>query len=159
MISLAQTGALLTPRHFVFAARWALGLGVALVAVLTLSPSFVGAERQFGLTDKAAHALAFYGLMNLALMAAPHIRRNDMAFGLLMFAAGIELAQGLIGRQASVIDMAANCVGVLAVIVPAEIERLRTLARSAPDESLAILAARDARGGAGQTEVKHGIAA
>jgi VanZ family protein len=145
---------IVTPRHAVLAARAALAAGVVVVAVATLSPALQGVEGAIGLSDKAAHFLAFFGLMAIALMAFPAVRRNDMAAGLIAFAAAVEVLQVFTGRTASLVDMAFNCAGVLAVVGPAMIERTREHARKTPHLSFAEIAATDVRAERGQRLAK-----
>jgi hypothetical protein len=116
-------------------ARWGLCAGAATVCVLMLGP-FQGAERYFGLNDVAAHATAFYGLSCLCFMAGPRLRRSDIALVLVALGAAAEVAQGIVGRDASWGDLAADSLGVLAAWAPSQIETLRALAREHPDRPL-----------------------
>ena len=65
----------LTPRRLLTLCRAALWIGGVSLVVLMLGP-FQGMERAFGLNDKAAHALAFYGLSIGLFLAAPRSRRT-----------------------------------------------------------------------------------
>ena len=82
---------MLKPVHFVAAARLALLVGSLTVAVLTLGP-FQGAERMFGLNDKAAHAIAFGGLLAISFLAFPRMRRNDLAIAAPRTSAAVEVS-------------------------------------------------------------------
>lgn len=63
--------------------------------------------------DKAQHALGFFALAILGLLAYPGQVRL-LAAGLALFGAGIELAQWLTGwRQGDWHDWLADCVGLL----------------------------------------------
>ncbi len=104
--------------------RIAVAINFVGLLVLLLGP-FQGLEQHLGLSDKSAHAIAFY-VLSLALFASlPRLRRTDLAFGLLAFAAATEIAQTLTGRSGSFADFAADAVGVAGAVIPAMIERLR----------------------------------
>ena len=135
-----------TPSLISMVARGLLGLGALCVAVLMLGP-FQGAEQMFRLTDFEAHAIAFYGLACLCFLAGPKMRRNDIAIVIVALGAAAEVAQGVTGRSASFIDLAADMVGVFAAWAPTEIERLRRLAREHPDRRFSDLRRVDRRRG------------
>jgi len=135
---------MVTPLHIVRLAR-AMGALAALgVAVLTLGP-FQGLEQVFGLNDKAAHVIAFYGLSIMAFVVAPTRRRTDLAIMVLGFGVLIEVAQGLTGRSASVTDLLADAAGVVAAVAPGMIERLRHHVRKNPYMSFAEIHHQDRR--------------
>ncbi|WP_184718262.1 VanZ family protein [Caulobacter sp.] len=132
------------PVHFVTAARVALAVGSLTVAVLALGP-FQGAERYFGLDDKAAHALAFGGLLAVSFLAFPRMRRNDLAIAALVLGAGVEMAQLFGHRSASVLDWLADAAGVAVVYGAGMIETVRKMAREQGDLTFAEIAALDRR--------------
>jgi VanZ family protein len=67
--------------------------------------------------DKAQHALGFGVLTCLGLLAYPAVRWR-LPLGLLLFGAVIELAQAASGwRQGDWLDLLADAIGILAVIV------------------------------------------
>jgi hypothetical protein len=109
-------------------ARLILVLGSAAVGTLLLGP-FQGAERVFLLTDKEAHALAFYVLTTLSFVAAPRMRRNDLALAAFALGLASEFAQACVGRDAGVNDVLADGLGVLLAWAPAHAESLRRLGR------------------------------
>lgn len=135
---------LLKPSHFVVAARITLVLGAFTVAVLALGP-FQGAERLFGLNDKAAHAIAFGGLLAVSFLAFPRMRRNDLAIAALVLGAGVEVAQLFGGRSASVLDWLADAAGVATIYGASMIETVRKLVRDQGDQTFAEIAAADRR--------------
>lgn len=135
---------MLKPVHFVAAARLALLVGSLTVAVLTLGP-FQGAERMFGLNDKAAHAIAFGGLLAISFLAFPRMRRNDLAIAALVLGAAVEVAQLLDHRSASVLDWLADAAGVATIYAASMIETVRKMAREQGDLTLAQIAAMDRR--------------
>lgn len=135
---------MLKPTHFVVAARVTLVLGGLAVAVLALGP-FQGAERIVGLNDKAAHAIAFGGLLAVAFLAFPRMRRNDLAIAALVLGAGVEVAQLFGGRSASLLDWLADAAGVLTIYGASMIETIRKMAREKGDMTFAEIAATDRR--------------
>jgi VanZ family protein len=133
------------PRGVVAGARIFLGLAALCLAALMLAPAFQGAERYFGLTDGEAHAIAFYGLTLISILAAPRVRRNDLALAMVAIGAAMELAQSVTGRSASFSDLAADSIGVFAAWAPTQVERVRRLARVHPYLSFAEIRAIDRR--------------
>ena len=65
---------MLTPRRIVMAARLGFALAALGMAVLMLGP-FQGLEQVFGLNDKAAHVIAFYGVAS-GLLGDPMFERR-----------------------------------------------------------------------------------
>jgi VanZ family protein len=105
------------------------GFGFATLLVILLGP-FQGLEARIGLSDKTAHAAAFYAL-SLGLFASlPRVRRTDLAIGVVAFAAATEVAQTFTGRTGSFEDFAADATGVLVAVLPAMVERLRYALRA-----------------------------
>lgn len=135
---------MLTPRRTVILARLLFGLAACGLLVLMLGP-FQGLEQVFGLNDKAAHLIAFYGLAVALFAIAPNRRRGDLALFLVAAALGVELLQGLTGRSVSITDFLAGSAGVGAAWLPGQVERLRYLARTRPDLTFAEIAASDKR--------------
>ena len=116
---------MLTPRRIVMAARLVFVMASLGMAVLMLGP-FQGLEQMFGLDDKAAHAVAFYGVASGLFLIAPNQRRDDLALYVIAAAFGAELLQALTGRSVSVIDFLAGAAGVAAAWAPWSYERLAT---------------------------------
>ena len=135
----------LTPRRLISVLRIAFGLVALAAAVLMLGKTFQGLEAVFGLNDKAAHAIAFYGLAIALFTVAPRARRDDLALFVIASALGIELLQGLTGRSFSVMDFLAGAAGVTAAWLPGRIEDLRFEARRHPDVTFAEITARRRR--------------
>jgi hypothetical protein len=134
------------PVHFVAAARLALLAGSLTVAVLTLGP-FQGAEANFGLSDKAAHAIAFGGLLAVSFLAFPKMRRNDLAVAALVMGAAIEVAQVIAHRDGNIPDWLADAFGILTIYGASMIETVRKMARDQGELSFAQIAALDRRRG------------
>ncbi|MDP2417506.1 MAG: VanZ family protein [Hydrogenophaga sp.] len=68
--------------------------------------------------DKAQHALGFFGLTVLALLAYPKKPLNQIGVFLLLSGGAIELAQWATGwRQGDWLDLLADAVGILAALV------------------------------------------
>jgi VanZ family protein len=114
------------------------------LAVLMLGP-FQGLEQIFGLSDKEAHAIAFFAVTNALFIVAPRTRRNDLAMIAATIGLALELLQGLTGRSMSLGDFIADTVGITAAVVPGVVERLRHQLRTHPNLSLNQLAAMDRR--------------
>lgn len=133
------------PAHIVIGARAVLALGGACLAALMLMPMFSGAEGHFGFTDKQAHALAFYVFTSIGFLAAPRMRRNDLAIAAVAIGAAMEVAQAVTGRDGNFPDLAADSVGVLFAWGPTQIERIRGLVRSHPGLSFRQIRALDRR--------------
>lgn len=119
---------MLTPNHVVTAAKAVLFVGAGTAVTLMLGP-YQGLEQVFGLSDKAAHALAFGGLTAVSFLAFPRMRRNDLAVAAILLGASIEVAQFFAHRSASVTDLAADAVGVAVVYLASHIEAVRRDAR------------------------------
>ena len=95
-----------------------------LIGILPLF--FVDLDRWVGSVPPEVHALghvAFFAVLAMALMALPLLRRQRFAFRavlvlLTILAAGIavEVAQGFLGRTASMRDLGLNLVGAMAGI-------------------------------------------
>jgi VanZ family protein len=111
-------------------ARVALFLGAATVGVLLLGP-FQGAERLVYLSDKQAHALAFFGLTMISFVAGARVRRGDLALALIALAAASEVAQFCVGRDGSLADVLADAAGVLLAWAPTQAMAVRARARAA----------------------------
>lgn len=140
---------MLTPHRTILILRAVAVAVVCALLVLTLGP-FQGLESQFGLSDTAAHVMAFYIVTLLAFAVAPRQRRTDLALATLGLGVLIELAQGVLGRSLSLTDLLADAVGVGAATAPAWVEQLRHLARRHPYLSFADALAADRRRGASQ---------
>ncbi|MCU0966517.1 MAG: VanZ family protein [Burkholderiaceae bacterium] len=92
--------------------KLAFWLACATVAVLSLLPADVLAGGVFDWWDKAQHALGFAGLSLLGLWAHPG-RSGWVIPGLLVFGAGIEVAQAATGwRIGELPDLLADAVGI-----------------------------------------------
>jgi len=136
---------MLTPNHVVTTARAVLVAGALTAATLMLGP-WPGLEQVFGLSDKAAHAIAFGGLVAVSFLAFPRMRRNDLAIAAVMLGASVEVAQLFTaGRSGSFSDLFADTAGVGVVYLCSQIESLRALARKHGQMTFDDIAARDHR--------------
>ena len=99
---------------------------LALFAVLALAPpgTDLGVFANSP-DDKYGHFGAFFLLGPLAVAAFPRLPLGWTILALLMIGAGLELGQTLTGREASMEDLAANVLGVLAGMFPLGAYRLR----------------------------------
>lgn len=139
---------MLTPNHVVTTARTVLVVGALTAAVLMLGP-WPGLEQVFGLSDKAAHAIAFGALVAVSFLAFPRMRRNDLAIAAIMLGASVEVAQLFTAdRSASIGDLLADTAGVSIIYLASHIENLRALARQRGAATFADIAAQDRRRGA-----------
>ena len=139
---------MLTPNHVVTTARAALIGGGLTAAVLMLGP-WPGLEQLFGLSDKAAHAIAFGGLLAVSFLAFPRMRRNDLALAAVMLGASVEVAQLFTAdRSGSFADLFADSLGVGVIYMASHIENLRSLARKRGAATFRDIAAQDRRRGA-----------
>lgn len=134
----------MTLHHLLWTNRVVAAVLTLALIVLMVGP-FQGLERLFGLSDLAAHALAFYGLSLMVFAIAPRWRRNDLALAVFGVGALIELAQTLSGRSGSVMDLAADGFGIMAAVLPSFIERLRHQTRKRPHALVGDLARVDRR--------------
>ena len=139
------TPSLLTPNRVLAILRPAAAVCGLGLAVLMLGP-FHGMERVFGLTDGPAHAIAFFWITTGLFAIAPGWRRGDIALATLLIAVMSETLQALTGRSLSLLELAADAVGIVVAMVPGWVERLRYLARTAPDATFAEIRAADRRG-------------
>lgn len=143
---------MLTPNHVVTTARAALVGGAVTAAVLMLGP-WPGLEKVFGLSDKAAHAIAFGGLLAVSFLAFPRMRRNDLAIAAVLLGASVEVAQLFTSdRSASFGDLFADSLGVGVIYAASHIENLRSLARKRGGATFSEIAAQDRRRGARRLE-------
>lgn len=136
---------MLTPNHVVTTARAVLVAGALTASVLMLGP-WPGLEQVFGLSDKAAHAIAFGGLLAVSFLAFPRMRRNDLAIAAVLLGASIEVAQLFTSdRSGSFGDLFADSLGVGVIYVASHIESLRSLARKRGLATFSEIAAQDLR--------------
>ncbi len=136
---------MLTPNHVVTTARAVLISGALTAAVLMLGP-WPGLEQVFGLSDKAAHAIAFGGLLAASFLAFPRMRRSDLALAAVMLGASVEVAQLFTAdRSASLADLGADALGVGVIYFSSQIEGLRKLARDKGAVSFRDIKASDRR--------------
>lgn len=145
MVPIHEAIAVLKPSDLPKAARIFIGLGSCCVAALMLLPAFQGAEKGFGLTDKQAHAAAFYVFTLTAFLALPRMRRTDIALAALGLGAAAEVAQLVTGRSGSVMDLSADAVGICLAWAPTQIEHLRRVVRRHPGRTFAEIRALDRR--------------
>ena len=136
---------MLTPNHVVTTARAVLVAGALTAAVLMLGP-WPGLEQVFGLSDKAAHAIAFGALVAVSFVAFPRMRRNDLALAAVLLGASVELAQLFTAdRSGSLGDLFADALGVGAVHLASHIEALRAQARKRGSVAFQDIAAQERR--------------
>lgn len=114
------------------------------MVVLMLGP-YQGLEQSFGLTDKAAHALAFYVATLGLFLVAPTYRRDDLVLVVIAAAIVVEILQPFTGRTMSFSDVLAGLGGIMAAYLPGRIELIRHSARRYPYIPYSEIRARDRR--------------
>lgn len=127
---------MLTSRRIILAARLLFVFAATGMAVLMLGP-FQGLEQAFGLNDKAAHAIAFYGITVGLFLISPSRRRDDLAVFVIAAALAAEGLQFFTGRSVSVGDFLAGAGGAVAAWLPGFVEQVRHAARRHPNLTLA----------------------
>jgi VanZ family protein len=136
---------MLTPNHVVTTARAVLVVGALTAAVLMLGP-WPGLEQVLGLSDKAAHAIAFGGLVAVSFLAFPRMRRNDLALAAVLLGASVEVAQLFTAdRSGTISDLLADTAGVGVIYLASHVENLRDLARKQGSMSFDEIAAQNRR--------------
>lgn len=110
-------------------ARILLALGGTVCAVGMVGP-FQGVEEALIPWDKAAHFVAFYILASLLYVAFPRHRRVDLTLAAIFVGCGLEIAQGVSGRDMGVGDIFANALGAGAVLLPMYLQNLRSPRRA-----------------------------
>jgi VanZ family protein len=101
------------------------------LAVLLLGPD-THLEDQLGISDKVAHAGAFYALTLGLFGCFPYIRRTDLGLFVILIGASTEVVQAFVGRDGNFPDFAADSMGILGAMLPATVERIRISIRHAP---------------------------
>lgn len=110
-----------------FLTRICLAVLLFTVGVLVFGP-FQGAEGKLGLSDKEAHALAFYAIAFMLLVAIPRLRKWDVAILAIAMGGMVEVVQTMIGRDGDIFDWLADSVGVMMAVVPMVFEGIRARA-------------------------------
>ncbi|CAL4866435.1 hypothetical protein MMA231_00676 [Asticcacaulis sp. MM231] len=111
-------------RNMTFMVRTCLVVLTVTIGVLVFGP-FSGLEQKVGFTDKEAHALAFYALTVVALLALPKIRKWDVALACLALGGLVEVVQAMVGRDGNIADWLADALGVALVMAPLVMLSLR----------------------------------
>ena len=133
-----------TPQKAVYALRACAILSASIMAVLMLGP-FQGLEHVFGLSDKAAHGIAFFSATLGAFCIAPHSRRHDLALVVLGFAVVCEILQCFVGRSMSLMDLLADVTGIGIALIPGAVENFRRMVRTHPHLTFAQIRLYDRR--------------
>jgi len=96
------------------------GAGLLIASAITVTSLLPARDLPaLGISDKVEHAVAY---LLLAFWFASVMARRDFVYlvlALLAFGGGIEIAQGLmgLGREADLLDLAADGVGIVAGVV------------------------------------------
>jgi len=92
-------------------------MAIAVVYVAAIMP---GSEAPtLGFADKTDHLVAFVTLTILGRIAYQHLPCLLLAAGLVLLGILIEVTQGVVGRDASALDVAWDCAGILVGLVAA----------------------------------------
>ncbi|NBB65816.1 hypothetical protein GVN18_41875 [Pseudomonas sp. ODNR1LW] len=145
---------MLTSRHAILAARLLFVFAATGTSVLMFGP-FQGLEQAFGLSDKAAHAIAFYLLTVGLFLIAPNRRRDDLVIFTVAAALAAEGLQFFTGRSVSIGDFLAGAAGALAAWLPGFVEQVRHAARRYPHLTLSQAARLDRRRRAAKSAVQR----
>ena len=121
-----MTADLIAPwrRHLPAAFQIAFWGAIAVVLWATLADT---GDATRGMSDKALHFAAFYGLAALGRLAYPEVRLRWLGLGLAGLGVAIEALQALpvIHRDASWGDVLADALGAAGALMPVALERLR----------------------------------
>lgn len=86
---------------------------IAIVILLTLMIGpFGAAEAGAGISDKVGHVVAFWIIAGALAVLAPRWSLERIALVALTIGVGVEIVQGFVGRDADVLDVAADMVGI-----------------------------------------------
>lgn len=134
----------LTPNRLMQALRVG-GICAGVAAIGALAGPFKYEDLGLPFPDTVAHAVLFYGVTLAMLAALPRSRASEVAMVALLLGAMSEFAQGLLGRQMSLLDFGGDSLGVAVAYAPVAITRLRELARTYPDKTFGEIRALDRR--------------
>lgn len=111
---------------------YALRIGVCavlgLAGLLVLLGPFHAVESWTLGADKLQHVLLFYVLSLVVMVGAPRVPPAPQIWMLLFLAAGSEVLQGYVGREASLQDFSADAIGMLLAFAPRWIGRPSAIA-------------------------------
>ncbi|MEI9990639.1 MAG: VanZ family protein [Rhizomicrobium sp.] len=94
---------------------WLIAPAIAVVVFGELTHSSLTQELEIDVWDKALHFTAYFGLALMTTIAVRADRRALWwALGLVALGGGLEIVQGMTGRDADIFDELANTLGVLA---------------------------------------------
>jgi nicotinamide riboside transporter PnuC len=116
---------LMSPHGLTLIARAVLLSFLAVVGLGVFGP--VALSEPLGwASDVAWRAPCLFVIALLAQASLPAFRRKDLTLLTMVFACGLELTVGLVGRQPSLATMIAGVAGVAAAWLPGAIDHLRT---------------------------------
>jgi VanZ family protein len=110
--------------YLTLGARMAFAVALGAVAWLSLTPDTT--DPALIPWDKARHFLAFYMLTGLAVIGLPRVNLLWLGLALLAYGGLIEVFQGMVGRQTSLLDLAANGAGIAALFAGMAAQQART---------------------------------
>ena len=86
-------------------------LAIAVLLSLMIGP-FGSAEASVGISDKIGHVVAVWVIAGSLAVLAPRWSLERIALVALTIGVGVEIVQGFVGRDADVLDVAADMVGI-----------------------------------------------
>lgn len=95
----------------VHVARFLAVVAIAILLTLMIGP-FGAAEAGVGISDKIGHVAAFWIIAGALAVLAPGWNLERLALVALIIGVGVEIVQGFVGRDADVLDVAADMVGI-----------------------------------------------
>lgn len=87
-------------------------VAIAMLLTLMIGP-FGSAEAGVGISDKIGHVVAFWIIAGSLAVLAPPWNLERIALVALSIGVGVEIVQGFVGRDADVLDVAADMVGIV----------------------------------------------
>ncbi len=86
-------------------------LAILIPLILMIGP-FGAAEASTGISDKIGHIIAFGVIAGALAVLTPRWTLGRIALAALAIGVGVEIVQGIVGRDADVMDVAADIVGI-----------------------------------------------
>ena len=94
-------------------------LAIAIVYIAAVMPA--SEAPTLGLADKTDHLVAFVTLTILGRVAYQRLPSLLLAAGIVLLGILIEVTQGFVGRDASALDVAWDCAGILIGLIAAHL--------------------------------------
>ena len=111
-----------------FLLRLCLGLALVMTGAILFGP-LTSLPSKLGVTKLESHALAFFVITALSLLAMPRMRKWDLALICLALGGLSELIQPYLGRDCEALNGWSDALGVGLAVGPMMLEPLRALMR------------------------------